>query len=117
MTTYTPESQLQALAAGKLDAVDVLLKMHDGNQEASGLDPQTWQLVRVAALATLDASPVSWYMHLKVADEMGMDVDQIIGTLIAIAPMIGTARVVSAASKIARAVGIEEAVEESAPKY
>ena len=111
MTTYSlARDQLKALGAGDLDAIGVLMTMHEGNLEASGLDKQTWELVRVAALATLDASPESWYAHLSVADEMGMNVDQIIGTLIAIAPIVGTARVVSAGDKIARAVGIEEEI-------
>ena len=93
---------LKELAAGELEGLDVVLKMHEGNFEASGLDAKTWQLVRIAALATLDAAPLSWRSHLTLAEELGLSAEDIIGTLIAIAPVVGTARIVSAANTISK---------------
>lgn len=103
-TTY--EAQLEALAQGELQGLEYLARMHEGNLEASGLDEKTWQLVRIAALATLDGPPISWTANLTVADEMGMSAEEIIGTLIAIAPIVGSARVISAAQKMSKALGL-----------
>ena len=36
--------------------------------------------------------------NLTIADEMGMSAEEIIGTLVAIAPIVGSARVISAAT-------------------
>lgn len=100
------EEQLEALAEGQLEGLEVLAKMHEGNLEASGLDEKTWQLVRIAALATLDAPAVSWNAHLRVADDMGLTAEEIIGTLVAVAPIVGSARIISAAQKISTALGL-----------
>jgi len=60
-------------------------------------------LVRMAALAALDAAPASWPMNIEVGSEAGLTAEQMLGTLIAIGPVIGTARIVSAASHITKA--------------
>jgi alkylhydroperoxidase/carboxymuconolactone decarboxylase family protein YurZ len=99
-------AQLREVGAGELEGLEVLADMHEGNLEASKLDQKTWQLVRIAALATLDAGPMSWRMNLGLADEMGMTAEEVIGTLIAIAPVVGTARIVSAAGNIAKAMNL-----------
>ncbi len=107
-----PNETLQVLSEGDLSVLDTLLRMTEGSLEASGLDPQAFMLVRVAALATLDAAPASWLVNLKGSDEAGLTPERIIGTLIAIAPVIGTARVVSAAGSIVRALGLANALAE-----
>ena len=71
--------------------------------EESGLDPQSFTLVRMVALATLNAAPASWLMNITLGGEAGLAPEQLLGTLIAIAPVIGTARMVSAASNILKA--------------
>jgi 4-carboxymuconolactone decarboxylase len=107
-----PNKTLQGLSVGDLSVLDALVRMTEGSLEASGLDPQTFMLVRVAALATLDAAPASWLVNLKISDEAGLPPERIIGALIAIAPVIGTARVVSAAGSIVRALGLANALTE-----
>ncbi len=111
-----PKKTLQGLSEGDLSVLDTLLRMTEGSFEASGLDPQEFMLVRVAALATLDAAPASWLVNLKVSGEAGLTPERIVGTLIAIAPVIGTARVVSAAGGIVRALGIADALAEDSNK-
>jgi len=106
----TAEERLRRIARGDLAGLGVLAGMHEGVREASGLDAQTFELVRIAALAAVDGSAVSWVLHLDVADEANLDVTQLLGTLVAIAPIVGTPRVVSAGAKILRAVGLAEAV-------
>ena len=107
-----PQKTLQVLSGGDLSVLDALVRMTEGSLEASGLDPQTFMLVRVAALATLDAAPASWLVNLKVSDDAGLTPERIVGTLIAVAPVIGTARVVSAAGSIVRALGLADALTE-----
>lgn len=101
-----PQSSLQGLSEGDLEAFQVLLRMNEGIFEESGLDAQTFMLVRIAALTTLDAAPASWLLNIKLSGEAGVSPERILGTLIAIAPVIGTARVVSAAGKIVEALGL-----------
>ena len=98
-----PLESLRVLAQGDFSTLDALQSLLADTIEASGLDPQTFMLVRMAALATLDAAPASWMMNIAVSNEAGLAPELMLGTLIAIAPVIGTARIVSAASHITRA--------------
>lgn len=108
----TAEDSLQGLAGGNLNVLDTLERMTVGSLEDSGLDPRTFMLVRMAALATLDAAPVSWMVNLAVAGDANVTPEDAVGMLVAIAPVIGTARVVSAASKVVRALGLAVALED-----
>lgn len=54
----------------------------------------------------VDAPPASYMLNLGAASEIGIDAEQIRGVLTAIAPIVGTARIVSATGNIARALGI-----------
>jgi len=103
-----PNETLRVLSEGDLSVLTALLRMHEGSLEESGLDPETFMLARIAALTTLDAAPASWLVNLGVSGEVGISPERIVGTLIAIAPVIGTARVVSAAGNIVRALALLE---------
>jgi 4-carboxymuconolactone decarboxylase len=105
-TMANSNETLQTLSQGDLSVLDILMRMTEGSLEESGLDPETFMLVRIAALATLDAAPASWLVNFKVSSEAGVLPEQILGTLIAIAPVIGTARVVAAAGHIVEALDI-----------
>jgi len=107
-----PQESLQGLAQGDLSMLNVLQRMIEGTFEESGLDPQTFMLVRMAALATLDAAPASWLMNIEASGEAGLAPERILGTLIAIAPVIGTARIVSAAGSIMKAFELAEELAE-----
>ena len=107
-----PNETLSVLAQGDLSVLNTLMRMTEGSLEESGLDPETFMLVRIAALATLDAAPASWLVNIKVSGEAGLTPERIIGTLIAIAPLVGTARVVSAAGGIVEALGLASALAE-----
>jgi 4-carboxymuconolactone decarboxylase len=108
-----PQESLQRLAEGDLSLVNALQRIIEGSYEASDLDPQTFMLVRIAALATLDAAPASWLMNIEAGGEAGLGPETILGTLIAIAPVIGTARIVSAAGNIVRAFALQQALDEN----
>src|SRR2546423_7788291 len=109
--TSNRKEGLRGLAEGDLTMLNVLWRMTDGTFEESGLDPKTFMLVRIAALATLDAAPASWLMNIEASGEAGLDPDTVLGTLIAILPVIGTARIVSAASHIMKAFELAVSVE------
>jgi alkylhydroperoxidase/carboxymuconolactone decarboxylase family protein YurZ len=103
-----PEDRLRSVARGDMSGVEVLIGMHEGVLEATGLDAETFQLVQIAALAAVDGCPVSWLAHLEAADEIELDLEKILGVLIAIAPLVGTPRIVSAGARIVHAMGLEE---------
>jgi 4-carboxymuconolactone decarboxylase len=84
--------------------LDLLEGMTAASLEASSLDPETLMLVRIAALASVDAPPASYLLNLGAASEIGIDEEQVRGVLTAIAPIVGTARVASATGKIVRAL-------------
>ena len=104
---------LEGLSQGDATKLGFLQSLIANSYTESGLDPQTFMLVRMAALATLDAAPVSWLMNIAVSGEAGLDPELILGTLTAIAPVIGTARSVSAAGNILKAFELGEALAES----
>ena len=70
--------------------------------ERSGLDPETYLLVRLAALVAMDAAPVSYLITLGAAADTGLTVEQMQAVLVAIAPVVGSARVTAAAGAIVR---------------
>lgn len=87
--------------------LDLLMDLNVAGIEASTLDEQTLMLVRLAALVAVDAPPVSYMLNLRIAGEVDVDPAQVEGVLAGIAPIVGTARVASAAGKMVRALGIE----------
>ena len=92
--------------------LDLLASMTAGSIEASSLDPTTLMLVRIAALVAVDAPPVSYALNLEAAGDLKIDAEQVQGVLAAVAPIVGTARVASATSKIVCALALELEVAE-----
>jgi alkylhydroperoxidase/carboxymuconolactone decarboxylase family protein YurZ len=86
--------------------LDLLATMTAASIEASGLDAKTLMLVRFAALVAVDAAPASYLFNLGAASEAGLDEQSARDVLTAIAPIVGTARTVSALGKIVRALGL-----------
>jgi alkylhydroperoxidase/carboxymuconolactone decarboxylase family protein YurZ len=86
--------------------LDLLASMTADSLEASNLDPETLMLVRIAALVAVDAPAGSYLMNLGVAADAGVEADQVQGVLAAVAPIVGAPRVVSAAGRMADALGV-----------
>ena len=86
--------------------LDLLARMTADSISVSSLDAETLVLVRIAALAAVDAPPVSYLLNLEAAGEVGIDPEQVRGVLAAIAPIVGTARVASATSNIVGALDV-----------
>ncbi len=72
-----------------------------------GLDPKAHALVRLAALLGANAAPVCYHHTVAVALAAGATPDEVMGTLITIAPIIGLARAVSAAPELALPIGYD----------
>ena len=68
--------------------------------EASGLDHDTSVLVWLAALVALDAPTESYLMNLAAASQTVVSVERVHQVLTALAPIVRTARVVSATPRI-----------------
>jgi 4-carboxymuconolactone decarboxylase len=83
------------------------------DRAASALDPTVTALIRVAGLISVDAPQSSLSWSVSEALNRGATPSDVIGALLAIAPAIGTARVVAAAPRLALALGwdIDSALE------
>ena len=92
--------------------LSLLASMTADSIQASVLDGQTLALVRIAALVAVDAPPASYALNLLIADELGVEAEQVQGVLAAIAPIVGTARIVSATGNIVRGLELELEVAE-----
>ena len=92
--------------------LDLLASMTEDSIEASSLDAETLMLVRIAALVAMDAPPVSYALNLEVVGDLEIDAEKVQGVLAAVAPIVGTARIASATSKIVRALALEIEVAE-----
>jgi alkylhydroperoxidase/carboxymuconolactone decarboxylase family protein YurZ len=100
------------MAIGEAPVLETLADINAVSIARSELDPATLILVRVAALVAVDAPPASYLMHVGPALESGLTVADIQDVLVAVAPITGAPRVLSAARKITEALGIAIAVVE-----
>ena len=90
--------------------LDTIADMTAASIARCGLDADQLILVRLAALAAVDARPVSYLAHIGPSVEAGVTLEQVQDVLVAVAPIIGTARVMAAAEHIAEALGFAIAV-------
>jgi 4-carboxymuconolactone decarboxylase len=91
---------LRGVSVGDATLLERLLSMQLENLEASGLDPKSYSLVKIATLIAVDAPPASYVAQLAFAREAGVTTDEIIGVLVAAAPQVGIPRIVAAAPEI-----------------
>jgi 4-carboxymuconolactone decarboxylase len=87
--------------------IDALLSEERANTTLSGIDPRSHALLRIAALIALDAAPPSYMNAIECGLRAGASYDEIVGTLVAVLPIVGVARVVSAAPNLALALGYD----------
>ena len=74
------------------------------------LEPDALLLVRLAALAAVEAPPASYLLHIGPAAEAGVTLEDAQNVLVAVAPIIGTARTIAASINIAEALELAIAV-------
>jgi alkylhydroperoxidase/carboxymuconolactone decarboxylase family protein YurZ len=90
--------------------MDTLTDMTAASVDHNSLSPRDYMLARVAALVAMDAPPMSWFANAAAIQESGLTAEDIQGILIAVAPVVGAPRVMSAGGHILRALGIAIAV-------
>jgi alkylhydroperoxidase/carboxymuconolactone decarboxylase family protein YurZ len=104
---------LRRLAVRDDRFIDALLSEERANPTLSGIDPRSHALVRIAALIAVDAAPPSYMSAVEAGLRAGASYDEMVGTLIAVMPIVGVARIVSAAPNLGLALGydVHEALE------
>jgi 4-carboxymuconolactone decarboxylase len=73
----------------------------------SALDPKTQALVGLGALLSVDPATVSVRLVVELAERAGASEEEIVGVLLAIAPVVGHARTVAVAPRLALALGYD----------
>ena len=75
--------------------------------DGARLDPKVYRLVQLGALIALDADAASYSSAAASAAAAGASPEEMVGTLAAVAPVAGLARVVAAAPRLAEAIGYD----------
>ncbi|MGO9883487.1 MAG: carboxymuconolactone decarboxylase family protein [Solirubrobacteraceae bacterium] len=86
--------------------LDTLAAMTAESVARSGLDANQLLIARIAALVAVDAPEASYLMHIGPAIDSGFTVDELQDVLIAVAPIVGAPRTLSASAKISQALGL-----------
>ena len=94
------------MARGDAPVLEALADINAVSLERTDLDPASLILVRLAALVAVDAPASSYLAHIGPAAEVGVTLDQAQDVLVAVAPIVGTPRTLSAAAKIVEALGL-----------
>lgn len=107
------EESFRRLTIGDPTLVAVITDHESRTAALRWLDPRTEALLRVAALVSLDAPQSSYRAPIADAIAAGARLEDFYAVLSAIAPDVGSARVVSAAPRIATLAGydVEAALE------
>ena len=100
------EEKLARLAMSDPELLLAGLEARADWQATSGLDSRIYSLVKIAALIALDAPPASYLWQVGNAVASGCTAQDILGTLIAVAPQVGGPRTVAAAPEIMVALGL-----------
>jgi 4-carboxymuconolactone decarboxylase len=89
--------------------------MSDSHAGRGMIDERTSALVCVAALIAADAEDPAYLLEIREALGAGVTAEQITGVLLAVARIAGSARVMSAAPRVAMALGydVERGLEDS----
>jgi 4-carboxymuconolactone decarboxylase len=102
------EELLRRLALNDEAAVEATLGTGLRVHGASSLDARTCALVRVAALIAAESSSASHSWAVEAALAAGATDDDIVDVLAAVAPIVGLARVSTAAPKLALALDADD---------
>lgn len=104
---------LRRLAVRDDRFIEGLLQTDRASPTLAGLDDRSHALIRIGGLVALNASPPAYMNSVEAALSAGASNDEIVGVLIAVLPVVGIARVVSAAPNLGLALGydVSEALE------
>jgi 4-carboxymuconolactone decarboxylase len=111
----TPERVLRRLSIRDDSFIRGVLAAAEDPGTAEPLDAKTCAMTRIASLIALDAASPSYLSPVDDARGAGATDAEIVGCLVGLMPVVGVPRVVSAAPKLALALGydVAAALEES----
>jgi 4-carboxymuconolactone decarboxylase len=112
-TDMAPEDVLGAIADSSSPVFDAIFQIHLDTLASSTLDERSYHLVRLAALVASGAPPASYLLHVPMAVNAGVTLEDAQGLCMAIAPIVGTPKVTEAAGNVLRALDMAEAIDES----
>jgi alkylhydroperoxidase/carboxymuconolactone decarboxylase family protein YurZ len=90
--------------------LETLTEMTAVSVEHNTLSPRDYLVARLAALIAVDAPPISWFATAAAVEESGLTLDDVQGIMIAVAPVVGAPRVMSAGGHILKALDFAIAV-------
>jgi alkylhydroperoxidase/carboxymuconolactone decarboxylase family protein YurZ len=93
--------------------LDTIADITAASIEHNSISPRDFMLARLAALIAMDAPPASYLANAPALEEAGLTSEDVQGIMIAVAPVVGTPRVVSAGGQILRALGFAIAVDDA----
>jgi alkylhydroperoxidase/carboxymuconolactone decarboxylase family protein YurZ len=99
--------------AAETPVLDTLADVTAASADHNLLPPRELMLARIAALIAVDAPPASYLANAGAAQDFGLTAEDLQGVMIAVAPVVGTPRVVAAAGNILRALGLAITVADS----
>jgi 4-carboxymuconolactone decarboxylase len=104
---------LRRLAVRDDRFIEGLLQTDRASATLAGLDDRSHALIRIGGLVALNAAPPAYMNSVEAALSAGASHEEIVGVLIAVLPVVGVARVVSAAPNLGLALGydVSEALE------
>lgn len=101
------EDGFRRLAIGDPHLVASVCAQEVGRPGFRRLDARTEALLRIGTLVALDAPPSSFRAEVEAAERAGARLDDLLAVLIGTADLVGSARIVSAAPRIALAAGYD----------
>ena len=101
------EDLLRKLALNDEGVLAPLVGGGVADAEPGGLDAKTAALVRLAGLVAIGSAPASYQWAVTRALAAGASDAEVTGVLVALAPIVGSVRVGSAAPEVALAIGSE----------
>jgi alkylhydroperoxidase/carboxymuconolactone decarboxylase family protein YurZ len=107
MAASSAEEMFRRLTIGEPRLLAAVAQQDPGIADAPRLDPMTEALLSVAALIALDAPESSYRTVVDAAQRSGASLDDLLAVLVAVAGEVGSARVTSAAPRIALAAGYD----------
>jgi alkylhydroperoxidase/carboxymuconolactone decarboxylase family protein YurZ len=92
------------MANGDGPVLETVTDMNAVSMARTNLSAESLILVRLAALIAVDAPVTSYLAHVGPATEIGMTLEQAQDVLVAVAPIVGAPRTLSAAGNIMEAL-------------
>jgi alkylhydroperoxidase/carboxymuconolactone decarboxylase family protein YurZ len=94
------------MAVGNAPVMEAIVDINAASLARTSLDPRSLMLVRLGALAAVDAPVSSYLLHIGPAADAGLTSADAEDVLVAVAPIVGTPHAASAAAKIVEALGV-----------